>query len=426
MARRRSLALANAPSVKTTMSAPVSSMTRRDSSGRPMTGMPVAVSTTSAPCEHSAPITLYPSHVSRRRTAATSSMCRTSPTRITASWRCPRSRLRWMKRRSRSRPSTSSGDPGQEEQHEEAAREREAGEVAADAHQTGAQQRRLDEAFVLLRGGSEDVLRVGADGDQHGHPSAQERQDGDADDLRDVAAGLEDGELLTSHDGQQRGEGEQEQVTGSGDVRDHSSRVRRAGAEPPAHSTVELGHSRSPPNELGSARDADPPIDISAESAPKVGWGEAGVQVLEMGSCGQGQRAAPRRSDAGALDDAFPPKYRRGTEFPPRRRVPHAPRIHPGNNEERVHPSGPPRHIWAHPTRPPGAGGPPRSRTVRIFPTRTRPPSLPVDSLSWDPPSEAVGRGRETPDLSTCAPPPAQVAGPPLIIGRCCLTVTRG
>ena len=62
-----------------------------------------------------------------------------------------------------------------ESEEEEAAREREAGQVTADADQTGAEHRRPDDPLVLLGPGPEDLPGIPADTSQHGEPPQQER-----------------------------------------------------------------------------------------------------------------------------------------------------------------------------------------------------------------------------------------------------------
>ena len=83
--------------------------------------------------------------------------------------------------------------PDGEDQQEETAGEREAGEVAADPDQAGAEQRGLDDELVLLGAGSEDVAGVAADGEQHGQPADQQRYGAHADVVDDVVARIEEG-----------------------------------------------------------------------------------------------------------------------------------------------------------------------------------------------------------------------------------------
>src|SRR5215213_6429422 len=61
-----------------------------------------------------------------------------------------------------------------EGEEEEAAREREAGQVAADADETGAEHRCPDDPLVLLGPGPEDVPGIPSYTSQHGEPAHQQ------------------------------------------------------------------------------------------------------------------------------------------------------------------------------------------------------------------------------------------------------------
>ena len=103
-----------------------------------------------------------------------------------------------------------------EGEEEEAAREREAGQVAADADQTGAEQRGPDDPLVLLGPGPEDLPGVPADNSQHDEPPRQERSRGHEHDGGDVVARVEERQLLATEHRRDRRRCEQEDVDGNG------------------------------------------------------------------------------------------------------------------------------------------------------------------------------------------------------------------
>ena len=141
--------------------------------------------------------------------------------------------------------------PDGEDQQEETAGEREAGQVATDPDQAGAEQRGLDDALVLLGPGSEDVAGVAADGEQHGQPADQQRYRTETDVVDDVVARIEEGELLPPQHRCEGGECEDQQIADGCGHRDEPGRVRRAGGCQASDGVVQQRHERVPPDTSG-------------------------------------------------------------------------------------------------------------------------------------------------------------------------------
>ena len=89
--------------------------------------------------------------------------------------------------------------PISEGQHEEAAGELEAEQVAADADGRGGQQRGVDDALVLVQAGAEDLRAVAAEQEDRGDPADDHHRAGDVERVADVDVGdVEPGTAVVS------------------------------------------------------------------------------------------------------------------------------------------------------------------------------------------------------------------------------------